>query len=796
MMWRHCLRRLTETTWLILVVGLATDAMAGAAKKPRYYAFRQIMRPYIGGGLETAVIPTPKEADLPDRFVKFEKAAIVCPADYPHAMPVRQLEELLSAETVEVGDWESAGQADLVVLVGDGKRNRLVAEVLESLESEASKAKVSLSLDDAKQATIGHEGYVLYSGWYAAKGVSVVVLAGNSPAGDFWAVQTLRQLLVTQQKPKAQAANRYVRQARIADWPSFEFRGNKRPRLWEYRYKANFGWSFDPQMTKGKWADHFRPHGSWIHHVSRLDATEDCMDLLVNGGTYTDSKGKQRTARGAKTAYERGCRLFTLKYDDTGRAMTEATKAKFGDDYFAAQCHFLRGMHKRIKALNTANRVYFLPQAYWCNAYDFDEYVTKLRAAGGLPDEMALTFCGIEVTSQRITEQSVREYMEAFGLTKTKALIYDNLGRGGDLFAVYGRDSSLRKYLSGIFPERGTPFTRITVYDYLWNPEAYDPERSLKLACRELVGGDPTGYRKLYDFVCYYNANRDLSDYLPQEQAAAKLREIDRTMVFKFFDTAPYLVKSDLAQECSLYNELLGEFSKWGETAGLRRRLDHQESVLRFGYKDAKVKRAARPPKIDGKLDEAAWRSADVLTGFVPLARKSAEPLPEEQQSSFRVLYDDQNLYVAGKLHVTKMPELEKYTRWYPDAVKGKERIYAWRVPCIELFLDPGHTQLEYFQCAINLLAWHYDTHCQSYGDELPGGVRWNSGLRYEVTLETNAAVYEIAFPFKSFGGTPKSGDVWGAQFCRNLEGASTWSYMYDFGGFHGFRQFGHLVFE
>ena len=206
--------------------------------------------------------------------------------------------------------------------------------------------------------------------------------------------------------------------------------------------------------------------------------------------------------------------------------------------------------------------------------------------------------------------------------------------------------------------------------------------------------------------------------------------------------------------------------------------------------------RAGKVPKIDGKLDDEVWQSAPVLTGFVPLAKKPTEPLPAEQQSFFRVLYDDEALYLGAKLSFSAAPDLAKYKRWYADAVKGKERIYAWRVPCIELFFDPGHTQLEYFQCAINLLGWHYDTHLQSYGGRLPSGSRWNSGLHYEVVLGERAATYEIRFPFRSFGGTPKVGDVWGAQFGRNLEGASTWSYTYDFGGFHAVKQFGHLIFE
>ena len=786
-------------TCLVSACCLTSEVSSETPAKPTpRVSYRQIVRPYMGGGLEAAITPTPKQASLADRFYKISTVAIVHPADYAHPLTIEKLSQSLRVETLVAGadKWDWPAGVDTVVLVGDPERNSLVARAMEHLEATPRKSKASLSPSKAEKAEMGYEGYVLYSGWYAPRAVNLVILAGNSAAGDFWAAQSLRQMVVTKRDRKKQPLGHYVREGEIIDWPSFEFRGNKRPRLWEYRYKANFGWSFNPGMEKGQWADHFRVHGSWIHHVARLDATDKFIELLVNGGAYTDSKGKERKMAGAKAAYEKGCRLFTLKYDDTGRSTTEGTKAKFGDDYFAAQAHFLTQMHKRLKAMDPENRVYFLPQPYWCNAYDFEEYTAKLREAGGLPGNLGLTFCGIQVTSQQITEQSVKDYRTAFGLTKTKALIYDNLGRGGDFFAIYGRDPSLHQHLSGIFPERGTPFTRITVQDYLWNPEGYDPERSLKLACRELAGADPDGYRKLYDFVSYYNANRDLGEYVPRSQAIAKTKETTRTIVSKLFDVTPHLFASELARECNLHGEILGGVATWGETAAIRRRLDQEESLVRFGYREARVKRVKIAPKIDGKLDDKAWAESGTLTDFVPLAKKPDAPLAGEQQSVFRVLYDDTSLYIGTELRVSQKPELEKYQRWYPDAQKGKPRIYAWRVPCIELFLDPGHTQVEYFQCAINLLSWHFASHCQSYGKEIPGGPRWDSGVRYEVALSDSQATMEIEFPFRSLGSTPRPGDVWGAQFCRNVEGASTWSYMYDFGGFHAVKQFGHLIFE
>ena len=70
-------------------------------------------------------------------------------------------------------------------------------------------------------------------------------------------------------------------------------------------------------------------------------------------------------------------------------------------------------------------------------------------------------------------------------------------------------------------------------------------------------------------------------------------------------------------------------------------------------------------------------------------------------------------------------------------------------------------------------------------------GFPWMVILRPDLT-----SVIEALIPLTGLAAAPKPGDRWGAQFCRNLEGYSTWSFMYDFSGFRCPQHFGTLVFE
>ena len=156
----------------------------------------------------------------------------------------------------------------------------------------------------------------------------------------------------------------------------------------------------------------------------------------------------------------------------------------------------------------------------------YDHCAQALLARGPLPKDVGLSVCGPEVISWTIPTACLRDYRQLYGLDG-KAQIYDNFGRGGEFFAYRGRDVDLWTEVDCVFGERGTPVTRITVYDFLWNPQAYEPDRSLKLAVRELAGRDPKLYRALWGYINYYNRHRDFSSYPSPVTAEDQLPKIN-----------------------------------------------------------------------------------------------------------------------------------------------------------------------------------------------------------------------------------------------------------------------------
>lgn len=63
------------------------------------------------------------------------------------------------------------------------------------------------------------------------------------------------------------------------------------------------------------------------------------------------------------------------------------------------------------------------------------------------------------------------------------------------------------------------------------------------------------------------------------------------------------------------------------------------------------IKRTAAAIKIDGSLDEAAWKDAPLATDFVELRPTPFRKEQYENRSEVYILYDNEGVYVGGYLH-------------------------------------------------------------------------------------------------------------------------------------------------
>lgn len=192
-----------------------------------------------------------------------------------------------------------------------------------------------------------------------------------------------------------------------------------------------------------------------------------------------------------------------------------------------------------------------------------------------------------------------------------------------------------------------------------------------------------------------------------------------------------------------------------------------------------RIPRAPSPVIIDGKLDDPAWKSAPATGPFHFSGWKSGEKEPTD----VKMLWDDQNLYVAFYCHDRHISA--KVTQRHGPVSKDD---------CVEIFLSPNPQKVaNYYTFEINAIGTMLN---RNKADWWKGPATWEpEGVVYRTSLQSSSPkeesdadhdwTVELAIPFHNFARDaahtpPRPDDIWRLNLNRTggLTNAqnSTWS--------------------
>ncbi|HEY3740221.1 MAG TPA: carbohydrate-binding family 9-like protein [Bryobacteraceae bacterium] len=181
--------------------------------------------------------------------------------------------------------------------------------------------------------------------------------------------------------------------------------------------------------------------------------------------------------------------------------------------------------------------------------------------------------------------------------------------------------------------------------------------------------------------------------------------------------------------------------------------------------------RATKPPVIDGRLNDPAWRTAPWTDFFVDIEGES-KPKPRFRTRA-KMLWDEKYFYIAA--------ELEEPHPW---ATLTAHDSVIFRDHDFEVFLDPDSDSHNYFEFEINTLNTSWDLFLpKPYKDGGSADNSWDiPGLKTAVHIDghlndpkhtSHGWTVEIAFPWDAFAhagyraSKPRPGDQWRVNFSR-----------------------------
>ena len=187
--------------------------------------------------------------------------------------------------------------------------------------------------------------------------------------------------------------------------------------------------------------------------------------------------------------------------------------------------------------------------------------------------------------------------------------------------------------------------------------------------------------------------------------------------------------------------------------------------ALAFSAAESEVRavRAKSPVYLDGKLNEAAWKAAPEFDAFVHTETKKPAPV----RNTVKVLFDDKAIYLGIRCEEPNVGEMKLQSQPRDGGLYQQD--------CVEIMLDPAHTQEVYWHFMVGAQNTLYD----AYRDQGVGFVEeaWNGAWAARSYIGKDFWSCEIKIPFFNFARQlPLAGD-WGINVIRDRRTAQRANY-------------------
>ena len=198
------------------------------------------------------------------------------------------------------------------------------------------------------------------------------------------------------------------------------------------------------------------------------------------------------------------------------------------------------------------------------------------------------------------------------------------------------------------------------------------------------------------------------------------------------------------------------------------------------------VPRAAFAPVIDGDLSDAAWDDAAAIERFLLMG----SGLPAARQTTARLMFDDDYLYMAIMCHEEDMANLVSLGDTRDDDA-------VWTADSLNIFLTPPVDASDESEGIVRSHFWHLIINPDGQvWDALGGDKAHDLPVRIATGATEDAWTVEIALPLDALGFGNPSGRTWKGNLCRQQHSTreqSSWSPVA--AGFVAPEYFGTLKF-
>ncbi len=387
----------------------------------------------------------------------------------------------------------------------------------------SSGAFIALGLPGSATTPDRPEGYVIRPRENGtARGLVVV---GRDAAGLTFAAQTVVQLF------ERQGSRLLLHPATVRDWPVYRLRSFKTGGAYDPGGLAADMAAFAPfakfncynicytTLGADKWVNPPAEYRQFVTETTRAmrERGLDCMPFV--NPYYLWKEHIETSDEGDLVKLFEACRLapdaggtrvmlclddFASEPDWKGPKLyhvrSKRDRERWGDDLAAVNLVMINDLARRLRAVHPECKLYVVPPYYWTpsGSYREDGEANLRRLGQGLDPSVTVVWTGPRVRSATITREQVEHYQGLLGGRKT--MLWDNTIYMHHNPPHYLLDTFHTKYADSFWDlttgevhlnTGGGPIYQCGVLsagDFLWNPQAFDPDKSLRNAIAALAG--------------------------------------------------------------------------------------------------------------------------------------------------------------------------------------------------------------------------------------------------------------------------------------------------------------------
>ena len=499
-----------------------------------------------------------------------------------------------------------------------------------------------------------------------------------------------------------------------------------------------------------------------------------------------DDENIRELARRMRLAYRFGIQTIMISVDDwTPRekdpdgkpryvCSTKAEKARFGS---VGRAHgvLMQRLEQELRRDCPELRLLFCPAVYSlqhvARMANGAQYLRDLGKA--LPPNVPITWTGPRIVSYQVAKEDFETFSK---LTGGHALqLWDNAVAqhpifpyfDGSFYKGFERDNAwgfvwINPYAFGWYWHLG--YT-LTLNDYLWNREAYAPDRVYRNVLEKAYGPDAVP-----DVTAVNHAFESVGRAIRGKRPEADWMQTQLSTLWAAMDKLA---------------------AKGYPTRRPRRALTARGITPDMPERLRRIPRTVVPlfdvaPKLDGDLADPCWKRTVELGPFTNIKTRKADgtggEIPKARGTTCRIGRDETALYIAFVCHNDRTLKVPVFTE------KRDAPVYS-ASDAVELFFDPDPAENSPYHIVID--------HAGNVFDEGPDdGVRWNGDFQFAIRKEVAVWRIEVRVPLTTL--TVKRGKraPWRANFCRSFSQAkefSAWAPTY--GSFLNRAYFGKVSF-